>query len=230
VDDEVTMGELVRTCEACRDAALAYRIPFISGKDSLHNQFTDTETGKVLRIPNTLLVSAIGVIDDVGRCVTMDLKAADNSLFLLGPAETAEVDGTDGADKADLKRLPPVHRAMAEAVRRGLVASCHDVTEGGPLVAAAEMCIGSGLGLAVPVVSEPDALDLFRERPGHYLVEVAGGQFAAALSFFESQPVSFRPYGRVLAEPHLVISGANRIAHDIPVEELTRAWRGTLDW
>ena len=49
-------------------------IPFISGKDSLHNQFTNSETGQVLRIPNTLLISAIAVIDDVRRCVTMDLQ------------------------------------------------------------------------------------------------------------------------------------------------------------
>jgi len=47
VDDEITMGTLVRACEACRDAALAFGIPFISGKDSLHNQFTDSETGRV---------------------------------------------------------------------------------------------------------------------------------------------------------------------------------------
>src|SRR5205814_6864908 len=74
VDDERTMGTLVRACEACRDAALAYGIPFISGKDSLHNQFTDSETGRVIRIPNTLLISAIGAIEDVRKCVTMDLK------------------------------------------------------------------------------------------------------------------------------------------------------------
>src|SRR5262249_37414617 len=59
VDDEKTMGTLVAACEACRDAALAYGIPFISGKDSLHNQFTNQETGQVIRIPRTLLISAI---------------------------------------------------------------------------------------------------------------------------------------------------------------------------
>src|SRR6185503_7285106 len=74
VDDEQTMGTLVRACEACRDAALAYGITFIPGKDSLHNQFTNSETGQVIRIPRTLLISAIGVIEDVRRCVTMDLK------------------------------------------------------------------------------------------------------------------------------------------------------------
>jgi len=71
VDTDRAMGDLVRACEACRDAALAYGIPFISGKDSLNNQFTDTATGRVIRIPNTLLISAIGVIEDIRKCVTM---------------------------------------------------------------------------------------------------------------------------------------------------------------
>src|SRR5665213_3548854 len=96
VDDPQTMGTLVRACEACRDAALAYGIPFISGKDSLHNQFTDSETGKVIRIPNTLLISAIGVMDDVRKCVTMDLKKPGNAIALLStqttrPAELADL-------------------------------------------------------------------------------------------------------------------------------------------
>ena len=74
VDDPITMGTLVRAAEACRDAALAYGIPFISGKDSLHNQFTNQETGEILRIPNTLLISAIGIVEDVRNCITMDFK------------------------------------------------------------------------------------------------------------------------------------------------------------
>src|SRR5665213_1255393 len=91
VDDERTMGALVRACEACRDAALAYGIPFISGKDSLHNQFTDSETGRVIRIPNTLLISAIGVIDDVRTCVTMDLKNDRGILYLVSARQSDPV-------------------------------------------------------------------------------------------------------------------------------------------
>src|SRR5882762_10691669 len=67
VEDERTMGDLARTCEACYDAAKAYGIPFISGKDSLHNQFTNQETKEVIKIPNTLLIRAIGVIEDVRK-------------------------------------------------------------------------------------------------------------------------------------------------------------------
>src|SRR5207302_4444119 len=129
VEDEITMGTLVRACEACYDAAKAYGIPFISGKDSLHNQFTVHETGQVIRIPNTLLISAIGVIDDVRKCVTMDLKRPGNVLYRVEAAGTS------------LEQLAAAHRAVAAAVRSGKVVACHDVSEGGWLVAAAGMCI-----------------------------------------------------------------------------------------
>src|SRR5687767_2600100 len=104
VDDERTMGALVRTCEACYDAAKAYGIPFISGKDSLHNQFTNQETGEVIRIPNTLLISAISIVEDVRKCVTMDLKGNMTDVLLIGPA------GSGNRLASQLR----VHKAVAE--------------------------------------------------------------------------------------------------------------------
>src|SRR5690606_35317684 len=114
VDDEITMGTLVRACEACRDGALAYGVPFISGKDSLHNQFTNQETGQVIRIPNTLLISAIGVIDDVNGCVTMDFKHQASRVVLITPVDY------------QLATLARLHRAVASLLRDGLVLACHD--------------------------------------------------------------------------------------------------------
>ncbi|MBA3269672.1 MAG: phosphoribosylformylglycinamidine synthase subunit PurS, partial [Acidobacteria bacterium] len=160
VDDERTMGTLVRACEACRDAALAFGIPFISGKDSLHNQFTNSETGEIIRIPNTLLISAIGVIDHVERCVTMDLKNSAARVVLVS-----------ANDPSDLTMLSKTHRLVAGAIRAGFVTAAHDASDGGVPVALAEMCIGSGLGLIVSeqFFTSPDA---FEERPGRYLLEL----------------------------------------------------------
>src|SRR6185437_988583 len=72
----------VRAAEACRDVSLAYLMPFISGKDSLNNEYH--AGGKNIVIPPTLLISALGRVPDVRQCVTMDLKEADNLLFLVG--------------------------------------------------------------------------------------------------------------------------------------------------
>ncbi|HEV8292748.1 MAG TPA: phosphoribosylformylglycinamidine synthase subunit PurS, partial [Tepidisphaeraceae bacterium] len=115
VEDEKTMGDLARTCEACYDAAKAYGIPFISGKDSLHNQFTNQETGEVIKIPNTLLISAIGVIEDVRKCVTMDLKRPGSTFCLIRPKRA----------NADLRTLSTMHHFIAECIRREQILSCH---------------------------------------------------------------------------------------------------------
>ncbi len=77
-----TLGALVLAAEACRDLALAYRTPFISGKDSLNNEYK--HDGRSLAIPPTLLISAIGQVVDVRKCVTMDLKEPGNDLLIVG--------------------------------------------------------------------------------------------------------------------------------------------------
>ena len=213
VDDERTMGALVAACEACRDAALAYGIPFISGKDSLHNQFTNSETGEVIRIPNTLLISAIGVVDDVRKCVTMDLKKPGNVLYRVEAAAIGLAD------------LATAHRAMAALIASGKVAGCHDVSDGGWLVAAAEMCVASGLGLLL----EPDDRAFFEEPRGQYLVEFEGDEHELAALAARSPALRFRRLGPVTHSPELVLHLEDE-GMQTPVDQLTRAWRNTLDW
>ena len=217
VEDEITMGTLVRACEACRDAALAYGVPFISGKDSLHNQFTDQETGRVIRIPNTLLISTIGVIEDVRKCVTMDLKEAGNILVLVR---------TQGG--LDLSRLAQTHRRVADAIGRGMVASCHDISEGGALVAAVEMCIASGLGLAIEGLALLD--DPFGEGPGGYLLEMNDWHWMHMLADWLKGVAEVSVVGKVIQQPQLQIARDKRIVESASVQQLTDAWRGTLDW
>jgi phosphoribosylformylglycinamidine synthase II len=199
VDDDRTMGTLVRACEACRDAALAFGTPFISGKDSLHNQFTDSEAGRVIKIPATLLISAIGVLDDVRKCVTMDFKQPGSAVVLVA-----------ANDPIDLKSLVATHHSVASLIANGKVAACHDVSDGGIAVAAAEMCIASGFGLSL---TKPFA-DAFAEEPGQYLIELRPG--------VDHRSIPGDLIGHVIREAHF--------AEEISVTELTAAWRGTLDW
>lgn len=221
VDDDETMGTLVAACEACYDASKAFGIPFISGKDSLHNQFTIQETGQVLKIPNTLLISAMGVIEDVRRCITLDLKEKDNSLFHIRPKS---------GDRATLADLAATHRAVAEAIAKGLIRSCHDVSDGGLLPAIAEMAIGSNLGAAILLRDHNDFDSLFDESLATYVVEIDKSSFSNASKFFATQPVVFDPLGRVIGEPKLVLSSAKTIEMEVEVSELRELWRGTLDW
>jgi phosphoribosylformylglycinamidine synthase len=195
------MGSLVGACEACRDIALAYGTPFISGKDSLHNQFTDKATGRVIKIPPTLLISALGIVEDIQRCCTSDLKTHGEVLWLV------RASGSSPAARIDL------HRRVAGLIQEGRISAAHDVSDGGWLVAAAEMCIGGGRGLELNAVAAEAAGDPFAEPMATYLlcgdVDLkAGGLRAIAL-------------GRVTGEAVLRLDGATAI----PVAELARAWR-----
>ncbi|MEM9030833.1 MAG: AIR synthase-related protein, partial [Pseudomonadota bacterium] len=127
------LASLVRACEGCYDGAKAYRTPFVSGKDSLNNQFT-TADGTTIEIPPTLLVTGIGIVPDSTTCITSDLKQVGSKLVLVGPV---------GA-KSTLPEGPRIARAVAGLIRTGSVRSAHDVSDGGVLTSLAEMVIGAG--------------------------------------------------------------------------------------
>ncbi len=213
VDDEITMGTLVRACEACRDAALAYGIPFISGKDSLHNQFTNSETKEVIRIPNTLLISAMAVLDDVRTCVTIDLKNRTARVCLVKPKDET------------LATLIATHRALASQIAAGRIAACHDVSDGGVAVAAAEMCIASGLGMIVG-----EDLMSFDEPLGSYLIELTDVEQQHAVRAAFDGVADVIDFGLVQHFRKLTITTMRERVTEIGIDEMTQAWRGTLDW
>src|SRR5206468_2828047 len=130
-DRPEVLGSLVRAAEACRDVALAYNMPFISGKDSLNNEFHSGD--RHLVIPPTLLISALGRVPDVRRCVTMDLKEPGNALFLVGVTREEMggshyqlVNGLSGGPvpRANLRHGLEIFQKVHGAISRGLVRSC----------------------------------------------------------------------------------------------------------
>ena len=201
------MGELVRASIGCLHAGLAFRTPFISGKDSLNNQFT-TDAGETIRIPPTLLISGFGIVPDIGDCVTMDAKNPGNLLVLVGDT-TAAVGGShllrvasnSVGDRSlpvvDLEAAPARAKAVAGAIANGLVRSAHDPSEGGVLLAAAEMAFAGEIGLSLDVSAvQGDLASLgvacFAETPSRYLLEV--------------DPANLTELATVLGEtPHCVI-------------------------
>ena len=161
-----TLGSLVLAAQACHDLALAYGTPFISGKDSLNNEYT--HEGRSLAIPPTLLISAIGQVPDVRSCVTMDLKEPGNLLLVLGMTGLdlggslwAEVYQSTGGrvPRVDPKLGLRIFKALHQAISRGLIRSCHDLSEGGLAVALAEMALAGGLGAQVSLSDVPRADD-----------------------------------------------------------------------
>lgn len=232
VNDPEVLGSLVRACEACRDLAICYRMPFISGKDSLHNEYRSG--AKHIRIPGTLLISAMGQVPDVRRCVTMDLKSPGNRLYLvgatrpeLGGSHYHLVTGLAGGEppSVDFDTAPRLFQAMFEAISRGLVRSCHDLSEGGLAVSAAEMAFAGGFGADIttrPAVDD-DAW-LFSESTTRWLVEVEPqfvSEFDAAFAGLPLMSV-----GVTTKEPRLRMAGANgEWIIWSPLAELKSAWQ-----
>jgi phosphoribosylformylglycinamidine synthase subunit PurSL len=237
-----TLGSLVRAAEGCRDVALAYGTPFISGKDSLYNEYT--HEGKSQSIPPTLLISAMGQVPDVRKCVTMDLKEPGNLLILvgetrdeLGGSHWAMVRGLEGGTvpRVDLATAPRIFKAVHEAISQGLVRSCHDLSEGGLAVAVAEMAIAGGLGASVKFVdnhpfpvNDPVVM-LFSESPTRFLLEIVPKDMEMVLSLFEGLTCS--PIGAVEEKPRLnVIGNSAKSLIDAPLSALKDAWQAPLRW
>jgi phosphoribosylformylglycinamidine synthase len=245
-----TLGSLVRAAQACHDLAIAYGTPFISGKDSLNNEFADG--GKTLAIPPTLLISALGQVPDVRRCVTMDLKEPGNLLLVAGITRL-ELGGSHWAmlkqqewgevPRVDPTAGPPLFRALHATISRGLVRACHDPSEGGLAVALAEMALAGGLGLEVSLAAVPrdpaathDTALLFSESPTRFLLEVRPAHLAAVESLFSGLPLG--NLGTVTTgsdqdprSPRLTVRGLDGpVVIDRAVADLKTAWQRPLRW
>jgi phosphoribosylformylglycinamidine synthase II len=243
---EESLGTLVEACRACHDMAVAFMAPFVSGKDSLNNVFawTDAAGGQhELSIPPTLLATAVGQLDDVRRATSPDLKGAGNRLAIVGTTR-ADVAATqlELTGRVSGGRLPTVDpaacraawSALAAASAAGLLASCHDCSDGGLAAAVAEMAIGGGrggrieLGL-VPRAGDdpfPDLAIAFAETPGRFVCEVRPEHEAAFAALLDREaPNAWGWIGTVAAEPVLELVATDGTVDRLPVARLAAAWR-----
>ena len=239
VDEPEELGGLVRAAQGCRDAVVMYDVPFICGKDSLRNTSRDgTETHS---IPGTLLISAVGVVDDVRRCITSDLKRSGSTVYIvgltsdeLGGSHLNLLEGASGGVVPQVRSESPlILRRLAETIDRGLALSCHDLSEGGLAIAAAEMMLSGGFGLTIQLdalaaatVLSVDAA-LFSESPGRFLVEVPpslADEFEGLLSGLPHACI-----GNVVDAGRLRITSAGSAVVDLELSELDRAWRTPLN-
>jgi phosphoribosylformylglycinamidine synthase len=233
------LGGLVRCAQGCYDAALAYGVPFISGKDSLNNEYTDAHSLRHA-IPGTLLISALGIVPDARQTVTSDLKQPGDLLYIVG-ATAEELGGSHYALlHGDAAGVPPQPvptalarlRVLHQAIRAGLVRACHDCSDGGVGVALAEMCIGGALGAAIDLRTLPglaadarDDIALFAESLGRFVAEVRpedAAQFEALLGDTPHARIGSVTIATVLR----VLGHNSQVVIDVELDELERSWSG----
>ncbi|MFH0942268.1 MAG: phosphoribosylformylglycinamidine synthase subunit PurL [Chloroflexota bacterium] len=238
-----TLGALVRACQACYDIARVFGTPFISGKDSLNNEFE--YEGRRIIIPHTLLISAIGIIEDAGRAVSMDFKDAGDLVYLVGVTRP-ELGGSEyfRAYGYTGNRVPVVNPEVAKitmdnlsrATAGGMVRACHDLSDGGLGVALAEMALAGGLGAEVRLAKVPlaekierDDFILFSESNSRFLVEVAPGDRKAFEKTLRGAAIAL--IGEVTGSGVLNVYGLNgKGLISKPVGELKEAWQRPMNW
>lgn len=231
------LGSLVRACAACYRFTKGFGTPFISGKDSLYNE---SPLGPVTP---TLLITAIGVVPDVRRIVSMDLKEAGNLIYIvgrtymeLGGSEYYRIKGFLGKNvpKVRLKEAKRSVRAITRAIDKGYVRACHDLSDGGLAVAAAEMAFAGGYGLEIWLRNVPVAdylwrndYVLFSESNSRFLVEVPEKYREA----FEStvKGAYHALIGKVRSDSSFIVYGlSGDPVIQTEVEKLLNSWRKPL--
>lgn len=177
-----TLGELVEAVRGCCDASIAYRAPFVSGKDSLNNEYLGTD-GARHSVPPTLVITAIAHVPDVNAAVTPDLKRPGNVVVQIG-STSSEFGGSHfgkihetssrSTVPAPHPTAPACYRRLHQALRTGRIAACHDLSEGGLAVALAEMAIAGRLGLVIDTLPGPDTVSaLFSESSSRFVCELS---------------------------------------------------------
>jgi len=223
------LGEFVKCCEGLHFAAKSFGIPFVSGNVSFYNESSE----EAVKPTPTLL--GIGIVDDVRRVISSDLKREGNPLYLIGET-MRELGGSeyyrslnlnDGiAPKVNPEKTKERMNSLLRAMKSSLVRSCHDLSEGGLLVALAEMALGGDLGLDMDLDSIPNLrtdLKLFSESNGRWLLEVD----ARKTDEFEAM-VNARKMGGVTKEKEIKISDA-KTKIKLQLDELREKWNSAIE-
>lgn len=242
-DGPYKMGQLVRANQALLDYCVPLNLPLISGKDSMKNDFYDGSTK--ISIPPTLLFSVIGTIPDIRNAVTMDFKRPGDIICLLGAtkdelggSEYLAMQGYTGnkVPKVDLASALARYKALHGAIMSGLVASCHDLSDGGLAVALAESAFSGGFGCRADLANvrfegdsryRTDELLLFSESASRLLVTVHPAQWSAFEEVMSGTMVS--QIGHVSDTEIVTIAGLEgKTALQAGLSRLKEAWQRPL--
>jgi phosphoribosylformylglycinamidine synthase len=240
-DEPASLGGLVRAARACYDFASALGVPFISGKDSLYNEYMVGK--KHISIPGTLLISALSVIDDWKKTLTGNFKKADNLIYIVGSTRP-ELGASEYfrslnisagfVPKVEIKEAKRTFTLISKVITQGFVRSCHDLSEAGLGVCIAEMCMGSDLGASLFLNEVPgpsgmkDYEILFSESPTRFILEVAKKDKDAFEACFSGIPLGL--IGCISQDKRMVVYGRDsREVINLELNQLREAWMRTFE-
>jgi len=241
-DGQYKLAQLVRANQALYDYTKIYGVPCISGKDSMKNDYIIGDTK--ISIPPTLLFSTMGKIEDIRKAVTMDAKKEEDLVYVLGETYE-ELGGSEwfamhgyignNVPKVHAQKAKKLYGALSRAIKEGLVASCHDCSDGGLGVALAETAFSGGLGMTidlsvVPSVEvERDDYLLFSESQSRFVVTVSPEAKERFEEFMESNIIG--AVGSVTPGDRFTVIGINgNIIIEENINELKGVWQKPLNF
>ena len=243
-DGKFKLAQLVRANRELERVCRAYRLPCVSGKDSMKNDYGTGE--KKISIPPTLLFSLFGDQPDVRFTATSDLKQAGDRLYLVGRShdelgaseiafmlkESGNVEGIGGTPP-QLKhpeRNLNTYRTLSQAIQNGLIQTAHDCSEGGVGVAVAEMCIGGRLGATIDLDGTGDEslwARLWGESLGRFVVAVNPSKETEFVQWMSGHPLTL--LGDAVDNNTLTIKDGYDEIVSTQVEAMVESWQGALD-
>ncbi len=241
-DGRSKLAQLVRANQALSHFCLGFNIPCISGKDSMKNDYF--MGGIKISIPPTVLFSLISVVPDVQKCLTSDFKKPGQLIYILGQTRkelgaselAAELGSSRGqVPQVDLLSARERYYSLYQAIQEGILTACHDISDGGLAVAAAEMAIGGELGASLDLAKVPKTpTDLtieetmYSESASRFLVCLDKKDKSQFESIFSGQDLAL--VGQVLNEPEIEFTYSDQLVFKDQVQDLKKAWKQTMDW
>jgi len=239
-DGEYKLAQLIRANKALYDFTIAFGVPCISGKDSMKNDYLIGKTK--ISIPPTVLFSVMGKIDDARKAVTMDAKRPGDLVYILGEtlnelggSEYYAMRGYIGnkVPKVDAEKAKELYRRLNKATEEGLIASCHDCSDGGLGVALAETAFAGGLGMEINLGKVPaagvdrDDLLLFSETQSRFIVTISPDKKGGFEEVFGGSVYGL--LGEVTASPVFKVVGlSGREIIRAGIQDLKEAWKRPL--
>jgi phosphoribosylformylglycinamidine synthase subunit PurL len=227
------MGEIYETCHGLGDMAKALNMPFASGNVSLYNESTASS------VPPTPELMGIGIVADIRKCVTSDLKQSGNPLYIVGRKTEQEMGGSEYyhllgiqggmVPRTDAPTLQTYVDGMLSAIDNETIASCHDISEGGLAVCLSEMTLGSDLGVAADLSKLESKLRtdilLFSETNTRWIVEVYKNKQKEFESVLKKQKTPFILFGETTKEKRLLINDNKKKVLDLTIDTLRTQWK-----
>lgn len=229
--DEESLWSLEKSVDAVVDIMRAFKIPVISGKDSLSSTYRGSD-GKTIKIPPVLCMSIFGRIPDITKTVTSDFKKDESFVYLVGKLDTDAMGGSVFYDiqsllgnivpKVNISLLPKIFSSLHKGIQKGGILSCHDISEGGLITALFEMCVGGNVGATIEIPKSEQAEHfLFNETAGCFIVEIESEKKANSL--LKNIPTIM--LGKTQKKKSLVAKKNNIILFEADIESLKESWQ-----